>query len=150
MQPEPPEQKKNQQWVMACLGVSVVLGIVVGQFVDFEDFGKLHLVSLTGRGPLGDLVLIAAAILLVLGSARLTITLHPAGLMCVGVLILLGPFVGPAVFARASSNREISIPFVPLAVLEFVGAALLGAGLQRIISPAGSRDHSGKEGNKPE
>jgi hypothetical protein len=41
------------------VGVSVVLGIVVGQIVDFEALGKWNLVSLTGVERVADLLLIA-------------------------------------------------------------------------------------------
>jgi hypothetical protein len=148
MQPEPPEQKNHNQWVLTCLGVSVVLGVVVGQLVDFEDLGKLRLVSLTSRGPVVDLLLVVAAILLVVGGVRMTAIMRPAGLVSLGLVILVGTFAGPALVERSSPNTKMSIPFVPLTVLEFVGAALLGAGLQRIIFPSEPKSPSGGEGTK--
>jgi len=150
MQHEPPEQKKHRQWVMTCVGVSVVLGLIVGQMVDTEELDKLKLISLTGGGAIEDIVLVVAAILLVVGGARLTVILPPVALVCVGILLLLATFAGPSLIARISSKPQISIPFVPASVLEFVGAALLGAGLRPLIFPSDHKTKAGREGSKSE
>ena len=59
MRREPPEQKNRNQWMLTCVGVSVVLGVVIGHLVNFEALAELHLVSLTGVKPVADLLLIA-------------------------------------------------------------------------------------------
>jgi hypothetical protein len=133
MQPEPPDQKDINQWGLVCVGISVVLGVAVGQVFDFEHSNKLHLVSLTGHGPVADLLLIVAAILMVLGGARMTVTLRPGRLVFLGVILLTAAFASPTIVAHVSSGRRISVAFLPLASIEFVGAALVGAGLRQMI-----------------
>jgi hypothetical protein len=133
MRREPPNQKDLNQWGFMCVGISVVLGIVVGQVFDFEHPDQMHVVSLTGRGPLADLLLIAATILLVLGGARMAVTLRPGSLILLGVVLLLAAFASPTIVARISSGKRVSVAFLPLAGLEFVGAALAGAGLRQLI-----------------
>ena len=150
MRRENPDRNKHQQWVMTCMGVSVVLGVIVGQMVDSKGLDKLRLTSLTGGGPSKDLLLIVAAILLVVGGARLAVTLRPAALVCIGIFVLLTTFAGPSLIARISSKQQISVPFAAAAVLEFVGAVLFGAGLQRLIFPYDQKTKAPGQGSEPE
>jgi hypothetical protein len=133
-----------------CVGISVVLGIVVGQVFDFEHSDKMHLVSLTGRGTLADLLLVAATILIVLGGARMSVTLRPSRLIFLGVVLLVAAFASPTIVAHISSGKRVSVAFLPLAGLEFVGAALAGAGLRQLIWRDRTKPQSIEEGRKPE
>ena len=150
MRREPPNQKDLNQWGFMCVGISVVLGIVVGQVFDFEHSDKMHLVSLTGRGPLADLLLIAATILMVLGGARMAVTLRPGRLIFLGVVLLVAAFASPTIVAHISSGKRVSVAFLPLAGLEFVGAALAGAGLRQLIWRDRTKPQSIEEGRKAE
>jgi hypothetical protein len=150
MQREPPNQRDINEWGFMCVGISVVLGIVVGQVFDFENSDKMHLVSLTGRGPVADLLLIAATILMVVVGARIAVTLRPGRLMFLGVVLLVVAFASPTIVARISSGKRVSIAFLPLAGLEFVGAALAGAGLRQLIWRDRTKPQSTEEGRKAE
>jgi hypothetical protein len=133
MKAEPPEQKDSTPWVLACVGVSVVVGIIVGQLFDSEHPGRLRLVSLTGHGAVADLLLIFAAVLVVLSGARMTDTVRPSRLVLLGLILLTVAFGSPFLMTRISPSTQFSIPFLPAAITEFIGAVLLGAGLRRLI-----------------
>jgi hypothetical protein len=133
MKPEPPEQKDVTPWVLACVGVSVVIGIVVGQFFDTEHPGRLHLVSLTGQGPVADLLLVLAAVLVVLAGARMTVIVRPHWLIFLGLVLLATGFGGSSLVNRISPDSHFSISFLPAAVTDFIGAVLVGSGLRRLI-----------------
>jgi hypothetical protein len=137
MKSESKEQEDRNHWVLMCLGLSVVLGIVVAEAFDFQDAGKLHLVSLTGRGPLDDLLVIVAAVLIVLGGARMTVSIRPVRLVLLGVLLLVVTLAGPGALSYVLPNMKIDrrtpSSFLIFAALEFVGAILLGAGLRRLL-----------------
>jgi hypothetical protein len=133
MQPEPKDEKDLTQWILLCLGISVIVGTVVSQLFDFEDLGKLRLISLTGQGPVADILLIVAAVLVVLGGIRMTVIMRPRSLIFLGAVILVAALAGPAMIARVSSSTKFSIPFLASTVLELVGAILVGAGLRRLF-----------------
>ena len=133
MKTEPPDQKDVTPWVLACVGVAVVVGIIVGQLFDPEHPGRLHIVSLTGQGPVADLLLVFAAVLVVVAGARMTVTLRPSWLILLGLILLAVAFAGSFLITRISPNTRFSIPFLPAAVTEFVGAVLVGSGLRRLI-----------------
>jgi hypothetical protein len=133
MKPEPSDKPDLNQRILTCVGLSVVCGIVFGQLFNFQDLGGVRLVSLTGDGPVADLLLIAAAALTVLGGARMTVTLRPGALLFLGALLLAAALAGPAIFVHLKPGAKVTIPFLPLAVLEFIGAAFLGTGLRRLF-----------------
>jgi hypothetical protein len=135
MSAEPPEQKDVLPRVLACLGVSVIVGILVAHFFDSEHPGRLRLVSLTGHGPVADLLLIFAAVLVVLGGARMTVMVRPGRLVLLGLILLAIAFGALSLMTSISPNAHFSIPFLPIGVAEFIGAVLLGAGLRRLIWP---------------
>jgi hypothetical protein len=137
MKGESKEQEDRNQRVLTCLGLSVILGIVVAEAFDFQDTGKVHLVSLTGRGLVGDLLVIVVAILIVLGGARMTVSIRRGRLVLLGVLLLAVTLAGPSVLSHVSPNTKIDTrtpsSFLLLAALEFIGAILLGSGLRRLL-----------------
>ncbi len=133
MKTEPSDKPDLNQRILTCVGLSVVCGIVFGQLFDFQDVGGVRLVSLTGDGPAADLFLIVAAVLTVLGGARMTVTLWPGALLILGVVLLVAALAGPTIFVHLEPGVKVSIPFLPLAVLEFIGAAFLGTGLRRLF-----------------
>jgi uncharacterized membrane protein YeaQ/YmgE (transglycosylase-associated protein family) len=133
MQPEPKDEKDLTQWILICVGISVVVGTVVSQLFDFENLGKLRLISLTNQGPVADILLIVAAVLVVLGGVRMTVIMRPRSLIFLGAVILVAALAGPAMIARLSSNIKFSIPFLASTVLGLVGAILVGAGLRRLF-----------------
>jgi drug/metabolite transporter (DMT)-like permease len=133
MKLEPSDKPDLNQRILTCVGLSVVSGIVFGQLFDFQDVGGVRLVSLTGDGPVADLFLIVAAALTVLGGARMTVTLRPGALLILGVVLLVAALAGPTIFVHLDPRKKVSIPFLPLAVLEFIGAAFLGTGLRRLF-----------------
>jgi hypothetical protein len=134
MKPEPSDKPDLNQRILTCVGLSVVFGIVVGKVFDFQDLGGVRLVSLTGDGPVADLFLIVAAALTVLGGARMTVTVRPGALLILGVVLLVAALAGPTIFVHLEPGAKVSIPFLPLAVLELVGAGFLGTGLRRLFS----------------
>jgi hypothetical protein len=133
MRPEPRDKQDLNHRILTCVGLSVVFGIVFAQHLDFQDLGGVRLVALTGGGPAADLFLIVAAALAVLGGARMTVTLPPAALLFLGAVLLFATLAGPTIFLHFEPGAKLSIPFLPLAVLEFIGAAFVGAGLRRLF-----------------
>jgi hypothetical protein len=134
MKPEPSDKTDLNQRILTCVGLSVVCGIVFGQLFNSQDLGGVRLVSLTGDGSVADLLLIAAAALTILGGARMTVTLRPGALLFLGVVLLVAALAGPTIFVHLKPGAKVTIPFLPLAVLEFIGAAFLGTGLRRLFS----------------
>jgi hypothetical protein len=102
----------------------------------------VRLVSLTGDGPVADLFLIVAAALIILGGARMTGTLGPGALLFLGPVLLVAALAGPTIFGHFKPGAKVSIPFLPLAVLEFIGAAFLGTGLRRLFWKGQTTPHS--------
>jgi hypothetical protein len=133
MKPEASDEPDLNQRILTSVGLSVVCGIVFGQLFDFQEVGGARLVSLTGDGPVADLFLIVAAALTVLGGARMTVTLRSGALLFLGVVLLVAALAGPTIFVHLQPGVKVSIPFLPLAVLEFIGAAFLGSGLRRLF-----------------
>jgi hypothetical protein len=142
MEPEPSDKQDLNERILTCVGLSVVCGIVFGQLVDLQDLGGVRLVSLTGDGPLADLILIVAAALTILSGARMTVTLRPGVLLFLGMVLLVAALAGPTILVHVEPGAKVSIPFLPLAVLEFVGAAFLGTGLRRLFSKDRTKSRS--------
>ena len=142
MKPEPSDKPDLNQRILTCVGLSVVFVIVVGKVFDFQDLGGVRLVSLTGYGLPADLFLIAAAAVAILGGARMTVTLRPGALLFLAVVLLGAALAGLTIFSHLKPGAKVSIPFLPLAVLEFVGAAFLGTGLRRLFSKDRTKSRS--------
>jgi hypothetical protein len=133
MQSEPKDRNAANQLLLTCVGLSVIFGIVVGERIDFESLGKLRLVSLTGHGAVTTLGSIVVAILMVVSGARLTVVMRPSKLAFLGAFLVVA---GPAILAHVSSGTKSTsapIPFLLLAILEFIGAAFLGVGLRELL-----------------
>jgi hypothetical protein len=86
---------------------------------------------------LDDLLVIVAAVLIVLGGARMTVSIRPVRLVLLGVLLLVVTLAGPGALSYVLPNMKIDrrtpSSFLIFAALEFVGAILLGAGLRRLL-----------------
>lgn len=138
--------------LMVSTGVSVVLGILVGQMFDFENQGKLHFVSITGRGPMADAFVIVSVILMVVGALGMTSAIRAVILIILGTVLVLAPLVGPSIVAWLSPNARIDTQtrssFLFLSMVEFIGACLLGSGLRRVLSHKQSRPSSPEVGTK--
>lgn len=134
------------------MGVSVVLGIVVGEMFDFENQGKLHFVSITGRGPVADAFVIVSVILMVLGALGMTTAIRTAILIILGTVLILAPLVGPSIVTWVSPNTKIDTQtrssFLFLSIVEFIGACFLGSGLRRLLSHKHRRLSSPEPGAK--
>jgi hypothetical protein len=68
MQLEPRDKQDVNHRIFTSVGLSVVLGIGVGQLFDFEDPGKVHFVSITRQGTFADLGLIIAITAMILAT----------------------------------------------------------------------------------
>jgi hypothetical protein len=133
MKAEPPKKKDVTSWAIACLGVWVLLGIIIGQLFDPEHPGRLHIVSLTGQGAAADLLLVFVAVLVLVACARITVMLRPGWLVLLGLILLAIASGSSFLITRISPNQRFSIPFLPAAITEFIGAVLVGSGLGRLI-----------------
>lgn len=143
MPPESREQKDLNQRILTITGISVVLGILFGQLFDFEDLSHVRMMSITGRGPFSDLLVVLGALIFVIAGAKLTVLMGTKGLLVLGTVLVIGALFGPSILTRfwtggASSSRP-SASFLQLAVIEFIGAALVGAGLRQLFRNKGAK-----------
>lgn len=142
MRTEAAKPDSETLWILTCAGVSLVLGVAIGQQVDSQDPASFHVTSIVYK-LLSMLPVIAAAIVVVVGSIRLTVVVKPVYLFLLGIILVGGALVIPTLSTRF--YREIKDPawtrssFLPLAVLEFVGAVFISIGLRRLFRLKGSK-----------
>jgi hypothetical protein len=148
MPPESKEQKDLNQRILTITGVSVVLGILCGQLLDFDDLSHIRMISITGHGPFSDLLVILGALIFIIAGSRLTVLMGTKGLLVLGTLLVLGALFGPNLFARYVGRELPSPPFLQLAVIEFIGAALVGSGLRQLLRTRDSKSQPTNRGDK--
>jgi hypothetical protein len=135
MESESKGRNAANQLILTCVGLSVIFGIVVGELIDFESLGKLRLISLTPRGHNNSAFDCRGRSY---GSWRRKVSRSDApdsthisrygsgGWTARGAWNSRACMVGHEVRCRP-------IPFLPLAIVEFIGAAFLGAGLRQLL-----------------
>lgn len=125
------------QLMVATAAISVILGIVVGEVIEFDGPSEWHLASITGRGPSQDVLLIILIVLVILSAVWLSATMKSAILIFLGSILLLAGLGGPSAVAHLSPSSKIDTqsrtPFLLLALLEFLGGAFLSAGLLDLL-----------------
>jgi hypothetical protein len=138
MKSKPKDPKDVNQLILGGMGVSVVVGMVVGDILMSKDTGQLHLISLTGRGPLTDFLVFAAVVLTVLAGVAMLSVMRPSALTILGAVLTVAPLASPFAVSYLSPDTKIDFQaptsFLISGSVEFIGAIFLGTGLRRLIT----------------
>lgn len=154
MQSESTDKSARNRWILTCVGLSIILGIVSNQVFNFDDAGKFHVVSFTGRGPVMDVALVTTALLAMMGGIELTAFVGSASLIVLGTALLLLGFGGPHVLSHISPDIKIDpvahSSILVLSTLLFLGAVFLGSGFQRLFGGNNSESTAKDEASNEE
>jgi hypothetical protein len=144
----------RHRWVLTCVGLSIVLGIVFSQAFDFDNPAKFHFVSITGRGSVMDIYLITTAMLLIIGGIEVTAVAGSGSLIIGGTALVFLGLAGPRVISHISPDMKIDpsahSSILILSTLLFLGAVFLGSGLQRLFGGKKSEPTRSDEGSNDE
>lgn len=131
-----------------CVSLSAVLGMVVGEVFNYDNQGKLHIVSFTGRGPLADGLALLLITLIIFGVIGKSSTLKPITLIVLGAALALVPFSAPLILSLTSPHSTIDTqtgtPFLFFSIVEVLGACFVASGLQRQLSLKKEQPHRNK------
>jgi hypothetical protein len=140
MKSKPKDRKDANQnrLILAGMGVSVVVGMVVGDILMSKDTGKMHLISLTGRGLLADFLVVAMVALAVLAGVGMLSVMRPGALTILGAILTVAPLASPFAVSYLYPHTKIDFQaptsFLISGSVEFIGAIFLGTGLRRLIT----------------
>ena len=118
-----PEHHDRTSWLRACIGATVLFGILVTGPQDAE------------RHRIGtDILLALSTLVLISGGSRMAVSIEPRRVMIFGAILVAMGLTGPFFATLLSQSIGISVFILPVIVLEFAGAALFAAGARRLIS----------------
>lgn len=135
--------------LLICMVMSAVFGIVIGEAFSYGSHGDLHLVSITGRGPLADGLAVLLVILILFGTLGKSTALRPIWRVILGAVLAVVPFVAPAILTRIAPGTKIDLQagsaFLFLSIVEVLGACFLASGLLRQLSLKKERAHYSRD-----